>query len=186
MLSKKFKFEDEEETFYNFIESKKWKERGAALDALNKALGLDITKLPDSTEVLPALKLAPGDYAPLLIKAFTSVSVISNGLRDKFKNYASLTITEILGRFKEKKATVVAAARMAAVSCVKTIKFPDAVCETLVEKLEDKNPAIRSESTLSIMRNVKPKSITLAKPVFKELIANLSHFHKTIRESTAK
>ena len=106
MLAKKFKFEDEEETFYNFIESKKWKGRGAALDALNKALGLDTTKLPDSTEALPALKLAPGDYAPfakalttcikkdtnvlLLIKAFTSVSVISHGLRDKFKNYASL------------------------------------------------------------------------------------------------
>ena len=140
MLSKKFKFEDEEETFYNFIESKKWKERGAALDALNKALGLDITKLPDSTENLPALKLAPGDYAPLLIKAFTSVSVISNGLRDKFKNYASLTITEILGRFKEKKATVVTAARMAD-SCVKTIKFPDArhwsrSCKTRTRRFE--------------------------------------------------
>ena len=58
MLAKKFKFEDEEETFYNFIESKKWKGPGAALDALNKALGLDITKLPDSTEALPTLKLA--------------------------------------------------------------------------------------------------------------------------------
>ena len=101
-----------------------------------------------------------------------------------------MTITEILGRFKEKKATIVAAAWMEADSCVKTIKFPDAVCGTLVEKLEGKNPVIRSESTLLTMRNVKPKSITLAKPVLKEsmpmLIANLSHLDKTIRESTAK
>ena len=51
-----------------------------------------------------------------------------------------MTITEILGRFKEKKATVVAAARMEADSCEKTIQFPDAVCGTLVEKLEGKKP----------------------------------------------
>ena len=56
---------DEEDSFYNFIESKKWKERGAALDSLNKSLGLDILKLPDSIETLPPIKLAPGDYAPL-------------------------------------------------------------------------------------------------------------------------
>ena len=64
----------------------------------------------------------------LLIKAFTSISVISSGLRDKFKNYGSLTIAEILGRFKEKKVTVVSAGRMAADCCAKTIKFPDQVC----------------------------------------------------------
>ena len=58
-------FEDEENTFYGFIESKKWKERGAALDSLNKSLGLDITKLPDSLENLPPVKLAAGDYGPL-------------------------------------------------------------------------------------------------------------------------
>ena len=63
----------------------------------------------------------------LLIKAFTSISVISSGLRDKFKNYGSLTIAEILGRFKEKKISVVVAARMAADCCAKTIKFPDQV-----------------------------------------------------------
>ena len=206
MLTKKFKFEDEEETFYDFIESKKWKERGAALDALNKALGMDIVKLPDTLETLPPLKLAQGDYGPLakalmtcikkdtnvllLIKAFTSVSVISNGLRDKFKNYGSLTIAEILGRFKEKKVTVVAAGRMAADSCARTIKFPDQVVEALCEKLADKNPSIRSECTMFIMRNVKPKAVVLAKPVLKELmpklIANLSHPDKAIRESTAK
>ena len=37
------------------------------------------------------------------------------------KNYASLTITEILGRFKEKKATVVAAARMEAACRVRRV-----------------------------------------------------------------
>ena len=65
MLAKKFKFEDEEKTFCNFIESTKWKERRATQDVLNKASGLDITKLPDSTEALPALKLALGNYTPL-------------------------------------------------------------------------------------------------------------------------
>ena len=57
--------QDEEDNFYNFIESKKWKERGAALDSLNKSLGLDIAKLPDSIETLPPIKLSQGDYAPL-------------------------------------------------------------------------------------------------------------------------
>ena len=60
--------------------------------------------------------------------------------------------------------------------------------EILGEKLSDKNPSVRSETTLTIMRNVKPKSVVLGKPVLKELmpklIANLDHSDKTIRAST--
>ena len=118
----------------------------------------------------------------LLIKAFTSVAVISKGLREKFKNYGSLTFGEILGRFKEKKISVVTAGRMAADTVASTIKFPDQVMEILGEKLSDKNPSIRSETTLTIMRNVKPKSVVLGKSVLKELmpklIANLDHSDK--------
>ena len=70
------------------------------------------------------------------------------------------------------------------------LENPKKVLETLVEKLNDKNPAIRAETTLFIMRNVKPKAIVLGKPILKELmpklIANLSHSDKNIREATAK
>lgn len=42
----------------------------------------------------------------LLIKAFKILTVLANALRDGFKNYGTLLITETLKRFKEKKATV--------------------------------------------------------------------------------
>ena len=74
----------------------------------------------------------------LLIKAFTSVAVISKGLREKFKNYGSLTLGEILGRFKEKKISVVTAGRMAADTVAATIKFPDQVEVPTFYKVENK------------------------------------------------
>ena len=97
---------------------------------------------------------------------------------------------------------------MAADLAVKTIKFPDQLQDTLLERLADKNPSIRAETTLFIMRNLQPKAIKLGKPVLKELmpkiIANSDHrlvifkiifclFYylfilsgKTIRENTYK
>ena len=121
-LSTKFKFEDEEIVFYDGMESKKWKVRGACLDLLNKSLGLDIASLPDEIEKLPEIKLAAGDYGNLatalktcikkdtnvllLIKVFVGTALLAKALRDKFKNYATQIIIEILGRFKEKKPNV--------------------------------------------------------------------------------
>ena len=121
-LSTKFKFEDEEIVFYDGMESKKWKVRGACLDLLNKSLGLDIASLPDEIEKLPEVKLAAGDYGNLatalktcikkdtnvllLIKVFVGTALLAKALRDKFKNYATQIIIEILGRFKEKKPNV--------------------------------------------------------------------------------
>ena len=42
----------------------------------------------------------------LLIKALKILTVLSSGLREGFKNYGALLISETLTRFKEKKATV--------------------------------------------------------------------------------
>ena len=85
---------------------------------------------------------------------------------------------------------MVNAGRMAVDAVSKTIKFPDQVIEPLSEKLGDKNPAIRSETTLMMMRNLKPKSAVMGKATLKELmpklIANLEHSDKTVRESTYK
>ena len=71
-----------------------------------------------------------------------------------------------------------------------TIKFPDAIMESVYERLEDKNPAIRSETTLFLLRASQKKSIKYSKPICKELLPkllkNLEHSDKTVRESTYK
>ena len=68
---------------------------------------------------------------------------------------------------------------MAIDAATKHIKFPDALLETLLERLADKNPSIRAETTLYLQRNLAQKSIKLGKPIMKELIpkviANLEH-----------
>ena len=74
---------------------------------------------------------------------------------------------------------MVKAGRMAADLAARTIKFPDQLQDTLIERLADKNPSIRAETTLFIMRNLQPKTIKLGKPILKELmpkiIANCDH-----------
>jgi cytoskeleton-associated protein 5 len=73
---------------------------------------------------------------------------MAEAMRENFKNFGPLIMQEILARFKEKKVTVLEAAREAADAVAKTIKFPDAIIERVIECLEDKNPGVRSETML--------------------------------------
>ena len=82
------------------------------------------------------------------------------------------------------------AARDAVDAIALTIKFPDAIMDSVYERLEDKNPAIRSETTLMMFRNCQKKTIKISKGIVKELMTrllkNLEHSDKTVRESTYK
>ena len=85
---------------------------------------------------------------------------------------------------------MVEAARQAVDEMSLTIKFPDSVMESVFERLEDKNPAIRSESSLFLYRTSQKKSVKYSKALIKELMpklmANIGHSDKTVRESTYK
>lgn len=85
---------------------------------------------------------------------------------------------------------MVEAARVCVDAMALTIKFPDAIMEAVYEALEDKNPSIRSETCLFLLRSSQKKAIKYAKPVAKELmirlIKNLEHNDKAVREPTYK
>jgi cytoskeleton-associated protein 5 len=177
--------------------SKKWKERGEALDKM--ALILMMEK--DSP-----IKLSSGDYMSvmtdiktlikkdtnvlLIVKAFKIVKRMAEAMRENFKNFGPLIMQEILARFKEKKVTVLEAAREAADAVAKTIKFPDAIIERVIECLEDKNPGVRSETMLFMYRCSKSKKVIFPKSFVKEFLTkvtkNIEHSDKNVRDEAYK
>ncbi|RUS89220.1 hypothetical protein EGW08_003030 [Elysia chlorotica] len=139
--------------FYEQIEAKKWQERKEVLEAVHK-----LSENP---------RLEPGDYAQLVRSLITVVSKdtnvmlvtlaaktlagIAKGLRKKFQPYASASVSAILEKFKEKKATVVAALREAIDASFQSISL-EVIQEDTIAALENKNPSIRSETALFLAR----------------------------------
>ena len=177
--------------------SKKWKERGEALDKMALILMLEKGN---------PIKLASGEYQSvmtdlktlikkdtnvlLIIKAFKIVKRMAEAMRESFKNFGPLILQEVLARFKEKKVTVLEAAREAADAVAKTIKFPDAIMDRVMESLEDKNPGVRAETMLFLYRCSKPKKVIFPKAFIKEFMAkvtkNIEHSDKNVRDGAYK
>ena len=82
------------------------------------------------------------------------------------------------------------AAREAIDAMALTCKFPDVIIESVYERLEDKNPAIRTETSLFLYRSSIKKSVKYSKAIVKELLPkllkNLEHSDKGVREATYK
>lgn len=139
--------------YYEQIEAKKWQERKEALEAVNK-----LSESP---------RLEPGDYGQLVRSLITVISKdtnvmlvalagktlagIAKGLRKKFQPYASACVSAILEKFKEKKATVVAALREAIDASYQSISL-EVIQEDTIAALDNKNPSIRSETALFLAR----------------------------------
>ncbi|GFO33537.1 cytoskeleton-associated protein 5 [Plakobranchus ocellatus] len=139
--------------FYEQIEAKKWQERKEALEAVHK-----LSENP---------RLEPGDFSQLIRSLLTVISKdtnvmlvalagktlagIAKGLRKKFQPYASATVSAVLEKFKEKKATVVAALREAIDAAYHSISL-EVIQEDTIAALENKNPSIRAETALFLAR----------------------------------
>ena len=115
------KYGEEKLSFPNAMASKKWKDRGAALDKLMDVLKIDkdtLIKLPkrDYISLVTDLKVViKKDTNVLLIsKALRIVKALADGMRGLFSQYGAILLPEIIARFKEKKAAVLEHARTAA------------------------------------------------------------------------
>ncbi|CBY20469.1 unnamed protein product [Oikopleura dioica] len=177
--------------------SKKWKERGEVLDKMFLILMMEKDspiKLPsgDYMSVMTDIKtlIKKDTNVLLIIKAFKIVKRMAEAMRENFKNFGPLIMQEILARFKEKKISAIEAAREAADAVAKTIKFPDAIIERVMESLEDKNPGVRSETMLFMYRCSKSKKVIFPKSFVKEFITkvtkNIEHSDKNVRDGAYK
>ncbi|KAL3312259.1 Cytoskeleton associated protein 5, partial [Cichlidogyrus casuarinus] len=144
--------------FNTNMESKKWQERQEGLKSISNLLD-------------NAIKLQTGDYGDLfksLIKVVgkdTNVMLVAQAakllcqlaqaLRKHFQPFSMATITCCIDKFKEKKPTVVAALRDLIDAAVRPIPSLDSIVEPVVEALGNKNPSIRAEIALFLMRAFK-------------------------------
>lgn len=134
-------------SFYDMVQSDKWKERKEALDTLYEATKVPRIKDDDFTEIIRILARTMKDSNILVVTLGAScIEQLSRGLRKHFDRYRAMVLWSLLERTKEKKASVVEALSNAfyAVFLVSG-NIADIVPECL-EGTKHKNPQIKTES----------------------------------------
>ncbi|KAE8740038.1 hypothetical protein FOCC_FOCC014444 [Frankliniella occidentalis] len=180
-------------SFYEKVEAKKWQERKEAVDELDSLL----QKSP---------KLESGDYGDLvralkkIISKDSNVIVVTvagkclaslaNGLKKRFSPYASACIPALLEKFREKKATVVAAIRDA-IDGVYLSTTIENIQEDVLAALENKNPSVKAETAAFLARCfTKCTAIMLNKKLLKSystaLIKALNEPDPSVRDNAAE
>ncbi|KAK3923770.1 Protein mini spindles [Frankliniella fusca] len=179
--------------FFEKVEAKKWQERKEAVDELDSLL----QKSP---------KLESGDYGDLvralkkIISKDSNVIVVTvagkclaslaNGLKKRFSPYASACIPALLEKFREKKATVVAAIRDAIDGVYLSTNIEN-IQEDVLAALENKNPSVKAETAAFLARCfTKCTAIMLNKKLLKSysaaLIKALNEPDPSVRDNAAE
>ena len=179
--------------FFELVEEKKWQLRKEALDAL-----LPLSQNP---------KIQPGDFGDLIrvLKKFISkdtnvmlvtlaaqcTSGIAKGLRQQFKAGANQLLPAVLEKFKEKKATVVAALAEAADAMYHCIGV-EGIQEDCLATLKHKTPSVVTETTKFLARCFAkcPVALVTNKKMVKGYVSalqeRLSHPDLSVREGASE
>ena len=179
--------------FYELVEEKKWQLRGEALDAL--------------AELVKAPKIQPGDYndlvrvlkkfigkdtnVMLVTKAANCTAGLAKGLRSNFKNGASQILPVVLEKFKEKKATAVAALSEAADGLYSCIGVEN-IQEDCLASLKHKTPSVITETAKFLGRCFAkcPGALVTNKKMVKgyvsALVEKLNHSDPNVRDGASE
>ncbi|KAM3717569.1 Zygote defective protein [Dirofilaria immitis] len=153
------------EQFNEWLESKKWTERRDALQSLLN----EIAKTPrldpkiDYFSITQSLRNVLAKDANINVCALAAkcITGLANGLRTKFAQFATLYISVIFERFKEKKSTL----RDPLIECIDTIALTvnlDMLVDELCGCFDKPNPQIKLQACNFIYRVMKNHSPTLA------------------------
>lgn len=144
--------------FNEWLESKKWSERREALQALVN----EVTKSPrldpkaDYFELMQNLRniLAKDANINVCAMAAKSITLLANGLRTKFAQFATLYIPIIFERFKERKPVL----RDPLIECIDSIALTinlDTLADEVASCIEKPNPHIKQQACNFIYRVMK-------------------------------
>lgn len=168
--------------FYEKLEAKKWQERKESMEALEPLVATPKIQSGDYGDLVRALKkvITKDTNVVLVAMAGKCLAALAKGLAKKFQPYGSSCIQGILEKFKEKKTNVVVALREAIDAIYPAISL-EVIQEDLIEALNNKNPAVKSETASFIARSLtKTQPSVLSKKLLKALITALL---KTLNES---
>ncbi|XP_030764641.1 protein mini spindles isoform X1 [Sitophilus oryzae] len=178
--------------FYEKLEAKKWQERKETLEALET-----LTKNPklengDYGDVVRALKKVVQKDSNVICVALAGrcIAGLASGLKKRFQTYSGVLILTLLEKFKEKKQNVVMAIREGIDATYLTTNL-EAILEDVLESLNNKNPSVKSETSLFLARSftkTQPSSVNkkLLKAVTGALTKNINESDPAVRETSAE
>ncbi|KAG5446885.1 Cytoskeleton associated protein 5 [Clonorchis sinensis] len=139
--------------YWTWITEKKWQTRQDALKALQKVVDVPRIQPGDFGELVKSLThVVNKDTNVVLVTLATEIlGQLANGLKKKYAPYAQHTVSTCLGKFKERKPTLITALRTTVDAAMKATTL-DAVVEDVVSALQDKSPSIRAETALFLSR----------------------------------
>ncbi|XP_053968988.1 protein mini spindles isoform X4 [Anastrepha ludens] len=179
--------------FYDKLEEKKWTLRKESLEALEKLL-TENPKLENGEYgiLVNTLKkvITKDTNVVLVAMAGKCLAMLANGLGKRFGTYAMACVPSLLEKFKEKKANVVAALRESTDAIYPSTSL-EAMQESIVESLGNKNPNVKSETAFFLARafaRTQPTAINkkLLKLLVTTLIKTLNEPDPTVRDASAE
>ncbi|KZC12217.1 Cytoskeleton-associated protein 5 [Dufourea novaeangliae] len=178
--------------FYDKLEAKKWQERKEALEALDTLVKHPKLENGDYGDVVRALKKVISKDTNVLVVALAGkcLAGLATGLKKRFQPYATACLSSILEKFREKKQNVVQALRDAADAIFFSISV-DLILEDTVAALENKNPAVKSETAAYLARcfsRTPPQSLNkkLLKAYTGVLLKTLNEPDPIVRDASAE
>ncbi|KAK9331176.1 armadillo-type protein [Lipomyces starkeyi] len=177
--------------FYERMGSVKWKDRKEAVDDLFKVVS--VPKIVDSdfselTRVLAKCIAKDANVAVVTVAA-NCVEAVAKGLRSGFAKYKTIVFTSLLERLKEKKLSVSEALGAALDAVFESTTFSD-VLEDVLEFMKHKNPQVKQETTIFLVRclrtiKIVPKSAEI-KQMCDACTALLADTAKPVRSAAAE
>ncbi|KAL5273334.1 msps family protein [Megaselia abdita] len=168
--------------FYEKIEAKKWQERKEALEALEKLLEAPKLENGDYGALVSTVKkvVAKDTNVVLVALAGKCMGSLAKGLAKRFSPYSLACVSTILEKFKEKKINVVTSLRDA-IDAIYPSTNLEALQDSLVEALANKNPSIKFETASFLARAfTRTQPAAINKKIIKALVTSLT---KTLNES---
>ncbi|KRZ48785.1 Cytoskeleton-associated protein 5 [Trichinella nativa] len=141
--------------FFDQLKSSKWLERKEILDMLATLIKANPRLDPSAQygDIVSELKniINKDSNVNVVIVAGKCLAGLALGLRKKFAQFATMCIPVVLGKFKEKKATVVGAMVEAIDAIAKTVSL-DSIVEDISQALSNKNPGVKVQTALFLTR----------------------------------
>ncbi|KAG4305039.1 hypothetical protein PORY_001714 [Pneumocystis oryctolagi] len=145
--------------FSDQLMSTKWKDRKDALDFLYSVCKVPRILEDDYSDIIRLLAKSIKDVnISVTIVASNCVEAFARGLRKGFLKYKSNVLGPIMEKLKERKATVIEALSNAMDAIFDSTSLSD-VFDDILEFLKHKNPQIRSEVLLFLVRCLRSTCI---------------------------
>ena len=151
-------------TFYENMNSAKWKDRKEALDAVYAEANTEKIKDGHYDELVSVLAKSMKDANIAVVTvAANTIDVLAKGLRRSFAKYRSKVMPPIMERLKEKKQSVTDALGAALDAVFASSSLSDCL-DDILEFLRHKNPTVKAETLNFLIRCLKTTREVPSKP----------------------